>query len=99
MIDFMVKNHAEHVGQSKGKFIQLQIFILPYRKMWSLSGPCVKGQGVLVGKTFENCLYMADDWKLPHLTDDWFYIFLIIEGKGWHALSKSNSLCLLLNYI
>ena len=40
----------------------LYFMILPHRKScWSMSGPCAKGQGVLVGENFQNCLYMADD--------------------------------------
>ena len=40
--------------------------ILPYmNRCWSLRGPCAKGQGDLVGKTFQNCLNMTDDLKLP----------------------------------
>ena len=35
---------------------------LPYiNRCWSLRGPCAKGQGDLVGKTFQNCLNITDD--------------------------------------
>ena len=43
--------------------------VLAYRKR-CLSGPCAKGHGVLVGKTFQNSLYMTDDRKLPPFTVD-----------------------------
>ena len=40
----------------------LYFMILPYRKSCcSMSVPCAKAQGVLVGENFQNCLYMADD--------------------------------------
>ena len=42
--------------------VVLFVFFLPYiNKCWSLRGPCAKGQGDLVGKTFQKCLSMTDD--------------------------------------
>ena len=55
-------SRQERSGRPGGSFITITFVILPYRKRcWSLSGPCSKGQGVLVGKSFQNNLHMTDD--------------------------------------
>ena len=57
------------ISKEKTEFIDLNLMkldfktlFLPYiNRCWNLGGPCAKGRGDLVEKTFQNGLNMTDD--------------------------------------
>ena len=68
------------------KYLNRTNNFLTYRKRcWNLSGPCAKGQGGLVRKSFQISLYMTDDWKLPLLTDD-FSLLKVKDDKPYQKV-------------